>query len=149
LENEDLDEERLEFPLAREAEFLQSVDAVAPKQPRPKPPARPDPDHPFYKVFAAMEAGQVEEAAGLLKRIRIRGEEREGYDPTRGAALEFFGDCCRESRPEMALWFYERSLDFLHRWGSEATSGGEGFARQMEIKPVELKRDGLRAQLGQ
>jgi len=43
-------------------------------------------------VFAAVEAGQMEHAARLLKTTRIRGEDREGYDLTRAGALEFFGD---------------------------------------------------------
>jgi hypothetical protein len=148
LEDRRLEEQRLGFPLAEEQVFLQSVEMVSARESRPENAARPESSDPLYGVFVAAEAGRYAEAEQLLRKIRVRRQPREGRALRSGASLESLGDGCRETKPELALWFYDHALELLYSWGTEATSGGDGIARMREIRPTQLKRDGVHAQLG-
>ncbi len=57
------------------------------------------------------------------------GSAREDANVLRFAALRL-----APSRPPLASWLADRSLDLYHAWMSQATSGGEGTAMQHEVQ---------------
>ena len=100
---------------------------------RQRPPVTDEPpaDSAAWGAWLGTQPG-FERAAGILAGRYSDsnwGSVRENANVLRHAALRL-----EQSRPALASWVADRSLDLYHAWMSQATSGGEGPAMQYEVR---------------
>ncbi|MBI1354277.1 MAG: hypothetical protein GC160_08020 [Acidobacteria bacterium] len=124
------------------AEQAAAVAALEPPPPAAEPVrAAGRWDEALERVWALAFRGRFEEAAEQLRWVD------EGPAPRVAAALtELAERAAAAPNPAVFEWLRERAVDAWYGWGSQATSGGDGAARMLEIKPALRRLDRLREQ---
>lgn len=115
-------------------EFFEVTGEVHPAPDESFSPQRPD--APAYRepLEALLATGRFDEARTRIPDLFGR-TAREAAGALTIAAQRSFG----EDVPALYEWLRDEAIHHWHAWGSEATSGGDGAARMLEIGPALAK----------
>lgn len=143
-------EETMAFPLAggdgpgngRMRTYFELEEEVRAAAPRPRgsllhlpPPGRPplsveDAQGPVERIVALADNRRFDEANEELRRSAM---EADDLARALGAAAE---RRALERDPAIYEWLRDRAIDCWYAWGAQATSGGDGAARLLSIRPA-------------
>jgi hypothetical protein len=115
--------------------------SVAPEPPPVEPEVIRDPsrrDDAFTRVDALACTKRFAEAEEQLRAIGAIHADLVAREL--GAAAE---RRARDDDPSAYEWLRDRAIDHWYAWGSEATSGGDGAARLLEIRPAMIRFEEL------
>ncbi len=127
----------LAIPADPDKRFVEGIGVISTLPPE-LPPVSDDPvDDPaeleaaVSRIHALAGRGRFEEAAEQLRLLRAAPSDLVADALSRLAERHAF-----DPNVEVYEWLRDRAINAWYSWGAEATSGGDGAARLLEIHPA-------------